>query len=279
MSVLNIIGETRNNETIDGRGATLTGKDCLLVSSIREGCCWKVPKNITIKNFNIKGSVRLMGMGINGQEGFMGISSINQNHTSLCQEAAPTKITFDNIRIEANERIPFYIAPGCTRITLQNSELTGHSVATAIYLDCESAWNTIENNVIRTTTKRESIAVDGSAFNTIRGNTFDFCEYGGIYLYRNSGEGGVVRHQPPKHNLIEKNTFNYKKNLLGKIMRLAFPAVWVGSRSHFMQYFYSYRNDDKGYNFGSSINNNDLARDNKVRANKPRGLIIRVWET
>jgi hypothetical protein len=45
-----------------------------------------------------------------------------------------------------------------------------------------------------------------------------------------------------------------------------------------MQYFYFYRDEDKGYKFGSSINNEDLAFGNKIKNNKPAGIHIRNWE-
>jgi parallel beta-helix repeat protein len=275
-----IEGTTFNNQIIDGSNQTLTGNDCLLIKSKQDkNGNWLVPENITFKNFKIKGSVRLMGLGINGEAELVRLSSYNKNHTQNCQKNAPKNITFDNLIIEANKRIPFYVAPGCTNITLQNSLLTGESEATSIYLCCETANNKIINNIIQTKTKREAIAVDGSAYNLIQNNTFNFLNFGGIYLYRNSGEGRTVRHQSPMFNEISCNTFNYSKSWLTKFRQFVFPTIWIGSRSHFIQYFIKFRNDDKGYPFGSSINNNDLASKNIVKNNKPKNIWVRVWET
>jgi len=280
MAVLVIDGITFNGQTIDGSGQILTGNDCLLVKSIQDkNGNWLVPENIVIKNFKIKGSVRIVGLGVNGEAELVRKSSYNKNHTEYSQSVAPKNIVFDNITIEANKRIPFYIAPGCSNITLQNSILEGWSEATAIYMCCESARNVITNNVIRTKTKREAIAIDGSAYNLIENNKFEYLECGGIFLYRNSGEGGTVRHQPPIHNKIINNAFNYSKSLWVKLRQFIFPTIWVGSRSHFIQYFIKFRNDDKGYPFGSSINNNDLASKNIIKDNKPNNIWIRVWET
>lgn len=274
---LEIRGNRSNGNTIDGKHINLTGDDCLLIKSELVDGKWEVPDNVTIRNFVINnGSIRIVGQGINGQGELVKESSKSKNHTEACQAAAPRNIIFDNITVKANKRIPFYVGPGCTNITLRNSRLTGSSVATAIYLDCESARNLIENNIIETKVKREMLAIDGSAHNVIKGNVFVNPNLGGIYLYRNSGEGGTVRHQPPINNLIERNTFKYSPT--GRLMSLIHPTIWIGSRSRFMQYFYKYREDDRGYDFGSSINNEDLASGNKIRNNRPAWIHIRNWE-
>ena len=59
---------------------------------------------------------------------------------------------------------------------------------------------------------------------------------------------------------------------------LAFPTIWIGSRSGLMKYIFKYRDDDKGFNFGSSINNDDLAKGNIIKNNKPNSITIRNWE-
>jgi hypothetical protein len=281
MAVLIIDGTTFNGQTIDGAGQTLTGNDCLLVKSKQnKDGSWAVPENITIKNFKIQdGSIRLIGLGINGEAKLVRQSSYNKNHTECSQKVAPKNIVFDNITVKANKRIPFYVAPGCTNITLQNSILAGQSEATCVYLCCESANNKIINNMLRTKTKREAIAIDGSAHNLIENNTFEFLDYGGVFVYRNSGEGGTVRHQLPSYNRITNNIFNVKNTLLAKIKRFIYPTVWLGSRSYFIQYFIKFRNDDKGYPFGSSVNNSDCASNNVVEGNKLEYIRIRNWQT
>ena len=274
-----IEGNTQNGSVIDGEGKTLEGNDCLLVKSIQQGEDWLVPRNITIKNFNIKGSVRIIGLGINGEGELVRKSSKNENHTEYAQSVAPKNIVFDNLSIKANKRIPFYVAPGCTRITLQNSDLTGESEATAIYLDCESAFNVIQNNLIKTKTKREAIAVDGSASNLIQSNILEFVKYGGIYLYRNLGEGGTIRHQTPSKNQIRSNIFKGQS----KLEQILFPEIWVGSRSGIIKYFYmigsKFKDRDTSKPFGSSANPNDLASKNVIKNNIPKSICIRNWET
>jgi parallel beta-helix repeat protein len=277
-----IEGNKKNNSVIDGKGQILQGNDCLLVKSIQENGKWLVPENITIKNFIVKGSVRIIGLGINGEGELVKKSSKNKNHTEYAQSVAPKNIVFDNIKIEANKRSPFYVAPGCTHITLQNSELTGWAESVAIYLCCESAHNVIQNNILKTKTKREAIAVDGSAHNTIQNNTLEFLNFGGIYLYRNLGEGGTIRHQTPSYNKIINNTFKYNNTLKSKLNQIVFPAIWLGSRSCFIKYFYmissKFKDRDTSKPFGSSKNPNDLASNNIVKGNKPSNIVIRDWQ-
>jgi parallel beta-helix repeat protein len=279
-----IEGNSQNNQTIDGKYKVLEGKDCLLLKSVQDkNKKWLVPENITIKNFVIKkGSVRLIGLGSNGEAELVRESSKNENHIKYAQSVAPKNIVFDNLKIEANVRTPFYVAPGCTGITLQNSELTGNAESVSIYLDCESANNTIQNNIIKTKTKREAIAVDGSAYNLIQNNTFYFLDFGGIYLYRNLGEGGTIRHQTPSFNKILNNTFKYNNTIKSKLNQLIHPAIWLGSRSCFIKYFYmigpKFKNRDTSKPFGSSANPNDLASNNIVKVNNPKNIIIRDWQ-
>lgn len=282
MSQLIIYGDSRNGEIIDGGGRSLTSmnnliSDCIEVKSIKNpDGTYSVPQNITIRNFKIKGSIRVWGLGKNGQGEDVKASSFKENHTEFAQSVAPRNIKFESIEIEAEHRIPLYIAPGCTNITVKNCTFNGNTVATTIYLDCESANNKIINNIFSTENGREAIAIDGSANNLIEGNTFNKAELGGVYLYRNSGEGGTVRHQSPVGNKIANNTFNLKNDILSKFMRILFPTIWIGSRSKFMQYFYTYRHEDDGYLFGSSVDNNDLAKDNIVENNGR--IIVRDWQ-
>jgi parallel beta-helix repeat protein len=281
-STFTIEGINKNNQVIDGNGKVLSGKDCLLVKSIQENGKWLAPENITIKNFVVKGSVRIIGIGINGEGELVRESSKNKNHIEYSQSVAPKNIVFDNIKIEANKRTPFYVAPGCTKITLQNSELTGLAESVAVYLDCESAHNTIQNNIFKTKTKREAIAIDGSAYNIIQNNTFEFLDFGGIYLYRNLGEGGTIRHQTPSFNKILNNTFKYNNAISDKLNQIIHPAIWMGSRSKFIKYFYmsgkKFKDRDTSKPFGSSKNPNDLSSNNIVKGNKPKNIIVRDWQ-
>lgn len=102
------------------------------------------------------------------------------------------------------------------------------------------------------------IAIDGSTRNKIVRNVFNNPVNGGILIYRNCGEGGVIRHQKPNFNVISENDFVYKKE---KIRR---PAVWLNSRRGKQRYCFF----DPRYPFGSSENPLDFANDNTISLNR-----------
>jgi hypothetical protein len=199
-----------------------------------------------------------MGMGRNGEAEAVKQSSRSLGHTERTQAAAPRNISFINDKFIGQGTIPLYLSPGVTQVTVDRSKITGVSKSVGIYFDAESANNQLLNSTIDTDTdKRELVAVDGSAHNLIQGNYFSSLSNGGIYLYRNCGEGGTVRHQAPQYNQIQNNTFYYDKYLGFN------PAIWVGSRMGFRLYCSA----DKGYPFGSSANNSDMAQRNLIANN------------
>lgn len=221
-------------------------------------------KDVVIRNCKLNGSIRILGMGRNGEAPVVKASSITSGHTQRAQAAAPTNVLLSNLDIQAAGRTPVYIAPGVTNATLENSRLTGYSVSTAVYLDAESARNTIKGNTFSVTASsphREVIAVDGSADNLIEGNRFPSVRYGGIYLYRNCGEGGTVRHQAPTRNVIKGNKFGLRQLAWDQY------GIWLGSRNANR----SYCDNDKGHGFGSSVDDRDNANHNIVRGNKFTG--------
>ncbi|KGD86538.1 right-handed parallel beta-helix repeat-containing protein [Rhizobium sp. YS-1r] len=260
-------GGAASDVTLDCDGATLDGTAAkartLLIRSLRkQGGGWDVPRNIRIRNCIIKGDVRIQGLGRNGEAEGVRLSSLQTGHTERAQAAAPSGITFDNVTFVGNGTIPLYAAPGVTGMAVENSRFTGSASATAIYLDAESARNRIVGNTfdIRTT-RREMIAVDGSAENRIEQNTFENPIKGGIFLYRNCGEGGTIRHQAPEHNVIARNTFRYVNFWAAR------PAVWLGSRQGSRSYCFS-RSDRP---FGSSLSALDHAQYNTVTGNRLPG--------
>ena len=217
--------------------------------------------NVTIKRCKINGSIRTIGLGHNGESKGVKESSITLGHTARAQAAAPKNTVLYKVTITGHGRIPLYLGPGTTRLTIYDSTLNGRSDSVALYLDAESGHNIIRNNkfnvkgdfTLRQFRVREVIAVDGSADNQILSNTINNAKGGGIYLYRNCGEGGTVRHQAPQNNFIAGNTIN---NTGGY-------GIWLGSRNGGRFYC----NDDKGFPFGSSKDDGDFANDNIVRGN------------
>lgn len=218
-----------------------------------------VPSDITVRRCKITGSIRIAGLGFNGESKGVTASSITPGHTERAQAAAPTRITLSGLTITGKGRIPVYLSPGVTRVTLQNSTIKGNSNSVALYMDAESGHNTIRSNTFNVTTGqlREVIALDGSADNLIANNTIGRAVHGGIYLYRNCGEGGTVRHQAPQRNRIADNHFD----LAG--LSWSSYGIWLGSRNGNRNYCHL----DDGYPFGSSIDNRDFADNNIITNN------------
>jgi parallel beta-helix repeat protein len=211
-----------NGATIDGSAAK--GRTVLIRSRKLPQGKWDAPTDITIRNCHIRGDLRIQGLGANGQAEQVKASSQHPGHTLRAQAAAPKRILLDNLTFSGSAGVPLYLAPGVADVTLQNSRFTGKAESTVVYLDAESARNTIVGNVFAASPKwREVLAVDGSANNRIENNRFVNPLTGGIFLYRNCGEGGTIRHQPPKGNVVRANTFEYK-------LPVSRPAVWIGSR-------------------------------------------------
>jgi hypothetical protein len=254
-----LIGEAASHTILDGGGGWFNdGKPTeIIIRSQQVSGAWQRPVNITIRNGRLRGSIRIMGLGRNGEAAGVRESSVSLGHTERAQAAAPTAILISNVEIEAEQAIALYVGPGVTGVTFENSTITGNSRSTAVYLDAESGGNIIRNNTFEAQVGREVIAVDGSAGNRIEGNRFAFLPYGGIYLYRNCGEGGTVRHQPPRDNIIAGNEF--AMNSLGWWSY----AIWIGARNGWRLYCWQ----DAGYSFGSSADNRDFADHNTVTGN------------
>ncbi|MFB9949858.1 NosD domain-containing protein [Rhizobium puerariae] len=256
-----------NGGTLDG---TLAKARTVLVRSVRRADGgWDAPKDILIRNCTIRGDVRIQGLGSNGQGNEVRLSSLATGHTERAQAAAPGNIALRHVTFVANGGIPLYAAPGVTGMTVQDSRFTGSSTSTAIYLDAESARNRIVGNLFDIRTSwRETIAVDASADNRIENNTFENPVNGGIFLYRNCGEGGTVRHQAPRRNVIRGNIFRYPDGVKPR------PAVWLGSRqgvSLFNTYCLA-----RPKTILDSLDHRDGADDNVVTGNRLPGGSLRL---
>ena len=255
-----------SNVTLDCKGATLdggpgminAGQDILVIRSMKTDKGWERPEKVEVKSCNIVGSMRIYGMAVNGEGTLLRDSSRKIGHVERAQAAAPRRIMLRNLLITGTGRIPLYISPGVTEVTLRDSEIRGASRSTAIYLDTESMNNVILSNKIAVETRRELIAVDGSAHNLIRDNDFHALANGGIFLYRNCGEGGTIRHTTPSYNSILDNRFHYVRTEADK------PAIHIGSRDGNRRYCKL----DDGFDFGSSKDDRDFARYNRVADNQ-----------
>nr|WP_292261747.1 right-handed parallel beta-helix repeat-containing protein [Brevundimonas sp.] len=267
-----IEGAEASGAGIDCRGgalgvpgaATTTATPTVFIASRREGEGWSRPADIRLENCILHGAVRIWGMGAGGSMRDLLASSRTAGHTAAAQAAAPTRITLSDLTFAATGSIPLYVGPGVTGVMVERPRFTGRSVSTAVYLDAESADNAIIDGVFDIRTGREQIAVDGSARNRITGNRFALHSgvlrsRGGVFLYRNCGEDGVIRHQTPSDNRITDNVFTGAHWLWPR-------AVVVGAREGNRRYC----RDDAGWPFGSSLDDGDHATGNEVARNTVR---------
>ncbi len=277
----------RKNLVLRGEGASRVTVDCnggviapaepdrytVRIQSDEAAGGWSRPSGVRIVDCEIRGAVRIIGLGRNGEAEGVRLSSLDADHTARAQAAAPTDILFHRVHIIADGTIPFYVAPGGTHVKLVDSRLSGQSGSTAIYLDAESAYNVIQGNELatRTAIEREVLAVDGSAHNLVAGNVFASLHRGGIYVYRNCGEGGTVRHQEPRFNRFVNNFFDYE----GEVGVLN-PSIWLGTRGGVRPYCGA----DAGHDFGSSVSDLDFADYNLVAHNQVRGrpAADQIWD-
>lgn len=264
-------GESSSNVSLDCNGAAVNatyGNPSILIRSTQKANLWSVPKNIQIQNCKISGALRIHGMASNGEGKLVRESSYTAGHTQRVQQAAPSQIKLDNLTLYAGDRNMMYFTPGVNHVTLSNSKFQGKSSALALYLDAESAHNVIENNTFDVqTNKREIIAVDGSAHNVIRNNQFINPLNGAVFLYRNCGEGGTIRHQTPSYNQIVDNQIQLNKHVKTSVL-------WLGSRNGNRNYCGA----DAGYAFGSSQSDLDYAENNQVSANQVQLKKIKWYE-
>ncbi len=266
-------GPEASGVEIDCNGARLTGgrthgrKSSIEIRSAEPSgdrsdlSRWRRPENIEIRECRLEGGIRIVSMANGGNDVHARPSSRRAGHPARARAAAPRNITLRDLTIEGQGWTPLYVSQGVTRVRLLDSEIRGLAESVAIYLDAESGHNEIRGNTIHPrTTRRELIAIDGSSDNLIVNNRFSSLNHGGIYLYRNCGERGTVRHTTPTRNRILNNIFYYNKYDGSK------PAVYLGSRDGSASA--GYCDEDRGARLGSSADDRDFARYNVVMGNQ-----------
>ena len=242
---------------IEGPDEATTRVPTIAVWSRRDGAGWSRPSGVTVRDCRVAGNIRIWGMGAGGSMRDLLASSRTPGHTRVAQAAAPTQVRIERVRFEATGTIPLYVGPGVSGTQVIASTFTGRSTSTAVYLDAESRGADIRDNRFDIRTGREQIAVDGSAYNQITGNRFALGGRGGVFLYRNCGEDGVIRHQTPSYNQVTGNIFSGANWLRPR-------TVVVGSREGRRPYCAA----DAGYPFGSSVDDGDGATHNRVADNR-----------
>lgn len=232
--------------------------------AVRTDSSGNVPHDITIKDCEVNGNIRL----VQGDQTICsGCADPAADAIARRQATAPHHIYMRNLKITAaSGGNGVHFSGGVSFSSLTNSSVRG-SIGrnTAIYLSPESANNAIVGNFIGVNTEnREQIAIDGSANNYIADNDLSALNHGGIYIFRNCGEDGTVRIQKPWHNSIVNNRFYYEKFDDSD----DYPALWVASRTIAYeedgQVYYANRSDycgrDNRYPFGSGIDDSDNAK-------------------
>jgi parallel beta-helix repeat protein len=228
--------------------------------------------NIVIRNGTIKGEVRLRPLD-------MGDSHTQPGHTERIRQSAPSNVRISDITFRTNGSThQVYFGPGATNSSVLNCNFRGKSLGPSVYLSPEGGGHTIKdcNFAAEPGQRREVLAVDGSRDNLIVDNNFRRCTWGGIYVYRNCGENGIVRHQKPQNNIIKGNRFNLTGMRLFRVSdqsghqgeALFIPyGVILGSR----QGGSSYCDLDSMYPLGSGESNADYAQNNIVADNRFSG--------
>jgi hypothetical protein len=223
---------------------------------------WVPTQRVAIRHCKIIGSVKIYGAIGEPVE-----NSGRADWVTRVRSHAPRHIVFDDVTItgvKGSENL-LYLFSGVAHFQLLNSWIRSEPGVAVdgvnVYLDSESFGNTFRNNRIEAQTRhREVMSLDASSSNTIVDNVFSALSNGGIYLYRNCGEGGAVRHSTPSGNHIINNVFYYDKYTGDN------AAIHVAQRNGTCC-----KNDcskDKGYPFGSSVSDFDHAQFNVVMQNQ-----------
>ncbi|WP_155738145.1 hypothetical protein [Sphingobium yanoikuyae] len=231
----------------------------ILISSQKNGKLWSKPSDIHIRRCNVYGNIRTSSIDPSN----LLAESRKKDFTKFLQKNSPNKITVSQSSIIGFRHIPLYIGAGTTFFKFENSSILGKGEA-GIYLDFESGNNIISGNNFQIVTNREVIAVDGSANNVISNNVFKLYNFDGIHLYRNCGENGIIRHQPPSYNVIADNQFYSQKNNINFVIVNSRTGTTKTKNIRDPKIC----NLDKGYKFGSSISDEDEGRHNIIKNNK-----------
>jgi parallel beta-helix repeat protein len=252
---------TTDNTVIDLDGKTLN--DNIVIQGPVRG--------VIVRNGTVRGEIRLRPDRIGGNN--------TPGHTERVRAVAPSGITVQGITFDTDGSThQAYFGPGATGCSLIDCGFKGRSKGPSIYLSPEGGNHLVRGCTFSAVTgeRREVLSVDGSEGNVITGNRFERCRWGGIYVYRNCGEDGRVRHQKPRDNTISDNFFNLKgMNLVrvsdgsGHQASLFYVpyGVILGSR----QGDSAYCGLDNEYDIGSGKSDLDFARNNIVRGNRFSG--------
>ena len=198
-------------------------------------------ENITIKNCHLNFYTSGIKLNFGLKKTTHDDLKNNRNVQALenyLRTISPKNIIVENTSISSSHAVGIYVQRYITEFQLKNSTINDGDIG--VYLESGTQKNIISHSTFtkngETTydantrkrklriRKREAIAIDSSAYNTITDNTFKNNAGGAIFLYKNCYENykdsnSLPRFQHSDFNTIQNNTF------IGEPR-----GVWVASR-------------------------------------------------
>ena len=199
-------------------------------------------QNITVKNCTLLFYVNGFNIGFGLKQNTRDDLKAGRNIEALenhLRTLSPKNIRIENTKIVGSHKAGIFVQRYITDLVINKSTITD-SGDMGVYLESGSQKTTISNSTFskngETTysiedrkrtpraRKREAIAVDSSAYNTIRNNKFINNAGGAIFMYKNCYENStktseLPRYQGSNFNLIEDNLFSDERK-----------GVWIASR-------------------------------------------------
>jgi len=212
----------QSNTRLECNGAVLVGREGDKYGILIKGVGLK---NIEISNCRLRGydkAAVMITSGLSGEK-----LSLDRNESFML---APSNIVLDGLDVRGARGNGVHFNAYVNNSVLKRSTIV-RSRGVGVYLGQSSQSITIADNefienggINKSKNFREALAIDSSAKNIIKGNTFSKNAAGAIFLYKNCGEnfdrpGAVLRWQSSNDNLIKSNVFKDEK-----------VGVWIASR-------------------------------------------------
>lgn len=212
----------KSNTRLECNGAVLKGESGDKYGIFIKGVGLK---NIEVSNCRLRGYDKAAVMVTSG---LSGVDLARDRDESY--RIAPRSITLKGLDILGSRGNGVHFNAYVNNSVLENSVIA-KSRGVGVYLGQSSQSISIIGNkfvenggVDKPKGYREALAIDSSAKNIIKGNTFSKNAAGAVFLYKNCGEksdrpGAVLRWQSSNDNVIQDNIFKDEK-----------VGVWVASR-------------------------------------------------
>ena len=211
---------SQSNTHLNCNGATLEGGGIRAVGIQIDGRKKRI-ENVTVENCKVQ-NFRNRGISIASGFRIREFSSDRQSNYNV----APRNIQIEGVTVLGSGRGGVYFDSYVTDSKLSNSTVQG-SGKVGVYLEQGTQRIQILNNTIQgngTEGRREGLAIDSSAHNTVMGNRFIGNAGGGVFIYKNCSENfssgkSAIRWQSSDFNMIKGNTFAGER-----------VGVWIASR-------------------------------------------------